>query len=98
MPDTVLSLLLLANCLLMLIVWQASRILTRLKRLDAPVPKSSSVRKRSGSEGAAKETGAGGMFESFLQEDPSRGALTKREQSAAFRKWRKDKGLNWRGT
>ena len=38
---------------------------------------------------------SGGAFEAFLNEDPKRSALSKSEQFAEFRKWRKDKGMNW---
>jgi hypothetical protein len=34
-------------------------------------------------------------FLSFLSEDPLRRNLPKREQFAAYRKWRKEKGLSW---
>ena len=34
-------------------------------------------------------------FEQFLAEDPERIGLSKTEQFAAYREWRKDKGLNW---
>ena len=36
-------------------------------------------------------------FEEFLEEDPSRRDLPKKEQFAAFRQWREEKGLNWKG-
>ena len=35
-------------------------------------------------------------FNQFLEEEPSRRELPKKEQFAAFRKWREDKGLNWK--
>ncbi len=34
-------------------------------------------------------------FETFLEEDPARRKLAKREQFAAYRQWRKENGLNW---
>jgi hypothetical protein len=34
-------------------------------------------------------------FISFLGEDPQRRSLPKREQFAAYRNWRKEKGLSW---
>jgi Na+-transporting methylmalonyl-CoA/oxaloacetate decarboxylase gamma subunit len=36
-------------------------------------------------------------FAEFLEEDPSRRDLPKKEQFAAFRQWRENKGLNWKG-
>lgn len=35
-------------------------------------------------------------FALFLEEDPARRELPKKEQFAAFRKWREEKGLNWK--
>ncbi|GAA5131133.1 hypothetical protein GCM10023212_41970 [Luteolibacter yonseiensis] len=46
-------------------------------------------------DGTGVEISPGGAFEAFLNEDASRRALTKREQSAAYRKWRQAKGMNW---
>lgn len=36
-----------------------------------------------------------GEFETFLTEDPARRQLSKGEQFSAYRKWRREKGLNW---
>jgi hypothetical protein len=41
---------------------------------------------------------ASGAFETFLDEDPARRNLPKNEQFAAFRRWRVEKGLNWRAS
>jgi hypothetical protein len=38
----------------------------------------------------------GTPFEEFLNEDPSRRLLSKKEQFAAYRDWRSQKGLNWK--
>jgi hypothetical protein len=35
------------------------------------------------------------LYQEFLDEEPARKDLAKKEQFAAFRKWRKDRGLNW---
>ena len=35
-------------------------------------------------------------FEVFLEEDPARRELPKKEQFAAFRRWREEQGLNWK--
>lgn len=40
----------------------------------------------------------GRQFAEFLNEDPARMELTKKEQFEAFRRWRSQKGLNWRGS
>lgn len=37
----------------------------------------------------------GGPFDSFIAEDPARQLLSKKEQSAAYRKWRQEHGMNW---
>ncbi|HVJ47418.1 MAG TPA: hypothetical protein VM511_13590 [Luteolibacter sp.] len=44
---------------------------------------------------SAVESAPGGPFEAFLEEDPSRRSLSKKEQSAAYRKWRQQNGMNW---
>lgn len=38
---------------------------------------------------------SGGLFQTFLEEEPSRRLLTKGEQFAAYRRWRSEKGMNW---
>jgi hypothetical protein len=37
----------------------------------------------------------GGEFRTFLREDATRQTLSKGEQFSAYRRWRKEKGLNW---
>lgn len=39
--------------------------------------------------------GQQGSFEAFLSQDPSRSTLSKNEQFAAYREWRRENGLNW---
>ncbi len=78
--------------LLMLICWRISLRLTRIERKladSAPRPDPD------GSMPTAAETSAGGAFETFLSEDPSRRSLPKAEQFAAYRRWRQENGLNW---
>lgn len=41
------------------------------------------------------EGAPGGAFEEFLIENPERRLLSKKEQSAAYRKWRQERGMNW---
>ncbi len=48
-----------------------------------------------GSEAPETEVSAGSAFEEFLDEDPARRKLPKKEQFAAYREWRKQMGLNW---
>ncbi len=42
------------------------------------------------------EVPPGTPFEEFLNEVPSRRSLSKKEQFAAYRDWRSQKGLNWK--
>ncbi len=42
------------------------------------------------------EVPSGTPFEEFLNEDPTRRSLSKKEQFAAYRDWRSQKGLNWK--
>lgn len=35
-------------------------------------------------------------FEVFLNEEPKRRELPKKEQFAAFRQWREERGMNWK--
>ncbi len=42
------------------------------------------------------EVAVGSPFEDFLNEDPQRRSLSKKEQFAAYRDWRSQKGLNWK--
>lgn len=41
------------------------------------------------------EAAPGTHFEEFLNEDPERRKLGKKEQFKAYRAWRAEKGLNW---
>ena len=41
------------------------------------------------------EAPSGTHFEEFLNEEPERRKLTKKEQFKAYRAWRSEKGLNW---
>ena len=36
-------------------------------------------------------------FAEFLAEEPARQELPKKEQFAEFRRWRDERGLNWKG-
>ncbi|MEY3394511.1 MAG: hypothetical protein RL346_747 [Verrucomicrobiota bacterium] len=39
---------------------------------------------------------SGSAFEEFLCESPERISMNKKQQSEAYRKWRSEKGLNWK--
>jgi cytoskeletal protein RodZ len=64
-------------------------------RFESP---SSPVSENSFETDERAETEQGRHFAEFLNEDPSRMELPKKEQFAAFRSWRAAKGLNWRGS
>lgn len=98
---TALWILLGVNLLLTLLTWVSQlRAGGRLRRLEARLSGGAAA------QAPAEETGAvstpsdgadGGsrLFDQFLAEDASRVELPKKEQFAAFRKWRNEKGLNW---
>ncbi len=66
---------------------------SRVVRLIAPPvpPASKELADRKETNGDQKK-----WFALFLAEDPSRQDLPKKEQFAAFRRWREEKGMNWR--
>ena len=72
-----------------------SRMLVHIgQRLDQMNDPGGSMRPR-GESSEGVDSGGGGAFEDFLHEDPARRRLPKREQFAAYRLWRQEKGLNW---
>ncbi|MGB6223515.1 hypothetical protein [Haloferula sp.] len=92
-------LLLGAILLLLLLVWFSQMSTSsRLRRIEEQLGKKPH---HSQEEGAgAADTGAESgeqtrLFQEFMMEDPKRAGLPKKEQFAAFRKWRAEKGLNW---
>ena len=101
--STVVILLAAATGLLFLLLLTAIGIrgrLVRLERLLAPKKdESPAVRASSGGAQSTPQTDvevtSGGVFETFLNEDPIRRNLPKKEQAAAYRKWRQEKGMNW---
>ena len=73
------------------------RVLGRLARLERLLHQSDSRRETANAAPAPSpaETSAGGAFETFLAEDDARRIMPKKEQFAAYRKWRQENGLNW---
>jgi len=74
----------------------------RLKRLEQARPTSVSGREmtplavpESLDERKSEAKEQKQLFQEFLDEDPSRKELPKKEQFAEFRKWRSATGLNW---
>ncbi len=69
-----------------------SRSLARIQRHLAATPASQpGVPEESGVDDPAP----GGAFETFLDEDPERRSMARKDQFAAYRNWRRAKGLNW---
>ena len=80
-----LSLLIAMMILLLSIRVAVARIEARISRaLQNPEPSPSTDKE-----------GSGSAFDQFLAEDPERLGLSKTEQFAAYREWRKEKGMNW---
>ncbi|MFD2255841.1 hypothetical protein ACFSSA_04055 [Luteolibacter algae] len=83
--------------LLLLILLLQFRISGQLAALSVRMSKESRSVKLADpdAEPQSIEAGPGTPFEEFLNEDPQRRNLAKKEQFKAYRKWRADKGLNW---
>lgn len=92
LPWVLVTLLAVCAVLLLWLVWAVQRGMARLERL---------LEKRGGSGAlaaavpAARKSRHDGEFEAFLKEDPSRQQLAKSDQFSAYRRWRREKGLNW---
>lgn len=61
----------------------------RIRELQRPVDKLVTEVKKEKSKNEQSE------FDEFIREDSTRLSLTKREQSAAFREWRRQRGVTW---
>lgn len=90
------SFILLWCCLLLLavIVVLLFRIASKLEHLDSRVG-STKAHAPEIPDPSSAETAPGGAFDTFLAEDSARRDLSKAEQFSAYRKWRKEKGMNW---
>jgi hypothetical protein len=97
-PPLIQFLLISAVVLLGLLVVTSWRVAGRLARIERRLAEPSNRGESESSPPDHEEAATGGAFESFLSEDPSRRSLPKAEQSAAYRKWRQEKGLNWAGS
>lgn len=95
-PDLLPITVLVSVCigLLLLVLLLLFRLKARLVKLECLLSVKSEAEPAPAAEVYA-ETPRGGPFETFLDEDPSRRSLTKKEQSAAYRKWRQERGMNW---
>ncbi len=95
MIDLVTLLLIVAVSLMVVLVLLSVVVLRRLGRLQKQLGSSQVAHRES--HQPVQEVGSGSAFDEFLNEDPKRQTLTKSEQFAEFRKWRKEKGMNWSG-
>ncbi|MEO5917876.1 MAG: hypothetical protein ABIS50_26825 [Luteolibacter sp.] len=89
--------ILLSACvgLLILALLLIFRISSRVHRIESLLSQNISRSEPGDDTPSVAETSAGGAFEAFLNEDPSRRSLTKGEQFSAYRQWRHEKGMNW---
>ena len=78
---------------------------SRLKRMESLLSKydrsAPSKVESTIQDGEEKQSGVqegGEAFQQFLDEDPSRLSLPKKEQFATYREWRSKNGLNWSST
>ena len=98
MPDpvapSVLILLWSVVGLLVILLVLGVAVFRRLSRVERRLIEDSG-RQEAAEVAAAAEIQPGGTFETFLNEEPSRRELPKREQFAAYRQWRHERGLNW---
>ncbi len=88
------TLLFIILLMLLRISGQLALLAFKLGKSNRPAKVSEKANAPSAPAGAP-EVGAGTAFEEFLNEDPQRRGLAKKEQFNAYRKWRADKGLNW---
>lgn len=99
-PEILLPALLAAVILLILLAIIALRKLSHIERMLNGAAKSSPREKQAGSSAQSDvDTTAdelSGPFLEFLDEDSARRELPKKEQFAAYRRWRSERGLNWR--
>jgi hypothetical protein len=96
-PTTV-AVLAALNLLTLVLLLRLSGKVARLSRpsaapAPAPAPAEAVPERGERTESAAEQTK---WFDAFLAEDPARRELPKKEQFAAFRRWRAEKGMNWR--
>jgi hypothetical protein len=72
------------------------RLSSRVSRLFSLIASPVSPEARELSDRREANSDQKKWFEAFLAEDPARRQLPKKEQFAAFRRWREEKGMNWK--
>jgi len=93
--STVVILLAASTGLLFLLLLTAIGIKGRLARLERLLASRKEESAPASAPLSEVEFTSGGVFETFLSEDSARKNLSKKEQAAAYRKWRQEKGMNW---
>lgn len=90
-PEVILlSLILILLLILLMVATGIRRVLARVElRLHQQAEHKGTATNATDAE--TKES----AFQAFLAEDPQRLGLSKSEQFAAFREWRREKGMNW---
>ncbi|MCU0780253.1 MAG: hypothetical protein MUF04_04020 [Akkermansiaceae bacterium] len=100
---TVLCLGTVAIFLLLIAVWRVGDTLLRVERLlkDNAEPRTAEPQSAPPLATAPQRTplpAKEGAFAEFLATNPETRKMSKNEQAEAFRKWRKERGLNWSGS
>ena len=95
-PESQTLLFLVCACagLLVILIFMLIKISSRLSRIESRLASRKTPETPEAAPSFA-ETSPGGAFESFLEEDPARREIPKKEQFAAYRQWRQERGLNW---
>lgn len=90
---SLLGALVVLQLLVLVVLLRLSGRVTRLSRRTAEPgqPATRELGERKESSADQKKS-----FALFLAEDPARALLPKKEQFAAFRRWREEKGMNWK--
>jgi hypothetical protein len=96
-PFAITFLCYIATGVLVLILFLLILINTKLSALSAKLSRSSRSAKIEDADASpgSVEAPSGTHFEEFLNEDPERRRLAKKEKFKAYRAWRSEKGLNW---
>jgi len=99
-PESQTLLFLVCTCagLLVILIFMLIKISSRLSRIESRLASRKTPETPEAAPSFAPsfaETSPGGAFESFLEEYPARREIPKKEQFAAYRQWRQERGLNW---
>jgi hypothetical protein len=92
---TIVILLAVCTVILFLLLVAALRAGGCLQRIERVLEARDPAAEPGVSAHVAGRSSHAGTFRTFLKEDPARQKLSKSEQFSAYRRWRKEKGLNW---